>query len=470
MEDRNKHMDKVFREKLEEFQQQPPEEIWDGIKSGMGSKTRRRILIPLWQVAAGAALLITAGSLFYFVNRPYQSRMAEQILPIPQNIPTTKQSVASPAASIPYETAPEKSLNPQKTDIPVKKVPNPEMNTLKKKDFNDTEFIAGVKSQDISNDKTSPVEYNGNISTESLPVALIPTVKKDEIKRNKKPVAPSWDMLQTGADNLVQADEDQDDRLSLTAQVSPTYSYRDIGNLSVSESQQFNQSESGRISYSGGMQIGIKTTERLSIYAGVMYAQLGYNINQVGSFSSNAIASTNDIPVSPGKVNSVYAVRNSIGTISPVSNKDFIIESTGIKSDDYSYSGSVTSVVPPVVVPSGKIEQYFQYLEVPFLLRYKIIDRKLGVNLLGGMSTNILVGNHASITVDNKTSTLGTSENVRNLNYMGNIGMGFDYIIRENLLFTVEPQFKYFLNSINEGSLVNRPYMFGMFTGVRFMW
>jgi hypothetical protein len=124
-------------------------------------------------------------------------------------------------------------------------------------------------------------------------------------------------------------------------------------------------------------------------------------------------------------------------------------------------------------MPAGKIEQYFQYLELPFLLRYKIIDRKLGVNLLGGVSTNILVGNRVSLTSGNKTSNIGTSQDIRNFNYMGNMGLGFDYNISRNLLFTVEPQFKYFLNSINQSSsklIANRPYMLGMFTGIKFMW
>jgi hypothetical protein len=95
----------------------------------------------------------------------------------------------------------------------------------------------------------------------------------------------------------------------------------------------------------------------------------------------------------------------------------------------------------------------------------------LGVNLLGGLSTNILVGNHASLTMSDKTSDIGSSQNIRSFNYMGNVGLGFDYNLGKNLLFTVEPQFKYFLNSINQGNLIsNRPYMLGMFTGVKFIW
>lgn len=469
MEDRYKNMDKVFRDRLGDYHQQPPEEIWDGIKAGLGNKSRRKILIPLWQAAAGAALLITTGSLFYFLNRPGQDRVAEQLLLMPSNIQAPDQSQISASAGI--QAAKTPGINSFEEKSSTKAILNDDRNKglLETAIKSEKIIIADNTVQEISGDKNTETELTAGFSAARMPESYLPMIQRDQITAKKKTYIASWEMLEA-TDVLMAETSKSKDRLLLTAQVSPTYSYRDIGNIGANESSQYNQNESGRISYSGGLQFGYKTTKRLSIHAGLMYAQLAYNINQVGSYNTNAIATGNDVFQAPDKGNSVYAVRNSIGTISANSDKDFIIESNATPNNDKGLTDAVTNVIPPIFNTVGKIEQYFQYLEVPFLLRYRIIDRKLGVSLVSGVSTNILVGNHASLTIDNKTNDVGTSQNVKNFNYMGNLGLGFDYILRKNLLFTVEPQFKYFLNSINQSSLVNRPYMLGMFTGVRFMW
>jgi hypothetical protein len=468
MNDLNNKMDKIFRDRLADYQQQPPEEIWDGIKTGIGKKPRYKILVPLWQVAAGAALLITAGSLFYYINRSDLATVAENLKPVLLNNGTPAQT-ENPVPSelkqdeISVNSKVKQSLNSkvfQKDEEKTSQTFNFQLDKIDK-----AENLTQIKPM-VSNPE---IEKTRSFSLASMTESYLRTVQPDIIPRKNNTFTPSWDMLNTN-EQLITDEGEKNERLFLTAQVSPTYSYRDIGKIGSDGNQQFNQYESGRISYSGGLQFGYKTSGRLSIHAGMMYAQLGYNINQVEILNGNAIASNKDIVSAPKNTSEVFAIKNSIGKISRESDKSSIETTTIVSASDISYNGNVTSVVPPVLKTGGKVEQYFQYLELPFILRYRIIDRKLGVNLLGGLSTNILIGNHASLTIDNETSNIGSSQNIRNFNYMGNLGLGFDYFLRKNLLFSIEPQFKYFLNSINSGDLANRPYILGMFTGVRFMW
>jgi hypothetical protein len=248
-----------------------------------------------------------------------------------------------------------------------------------------------------------------------------------------------------------------DQHFLMSAQLSPTYSYRDASN------RYFNQFESGKLGISGGLQMGIKTNKRLSIHTGLMYAQLGYNIDQV-----NKLNVTVDNPANVfGDSETYYAVNNSIGTWNSTEDKNGIISTnTENLSDEAATIRNNQSLEP-----AGQIEQYFRYLEVPFLLRYKIIDQKMDINLIGGLSTDILLGNNSSLKSGNSVHELGPSANIKSMNYLGNIGLGVDYNLRRNVIFTMEPQFKYFLNSINQSGLIsNRPYMFGMFTGIRVMW
>jgi len=470
MKDLQNDMDKIFRDKLGDYQQQAPEEIWIGIKAGLGKKPTRKILIPLWQVAAGMALFITIGSALYFLNRTPQNQLADQFMIVPHNVQTAPELAKSGNNEAKPEIAKESEIRKtrvldsgksEKGQVIASNGNNGPLEITKK----------NLQTAHIEEIRSDQMLKNG-LSADRMTAAYIQSSRKDEIPRKKITITPNWDMLTAGLE-VIPEDELSYDKLSLTAQVSPTYSYRDIGGKG---SEKFSQYETGKISYSGGLQFGIKTSERLSFYGGVMYAQLGYNIDNVERFNDYALVNNTDIVSVPESRNEVYSVNNSIGTISAASDKGKFIGTNGFSRGDKAYESANSDYLSAPVLNStnkegAKIEQYFQYLELPFLVRYKIIDRKLDVNLLGGVSTNILVGNHATLNSGDQTSNIGGSGDVRNLNYMGNMGLGFDYSIRKNLVFTVEPQFKYFLNSINESQLVaNRPYLLGMFTGVKYVW
>jgi len=473
----NSHMDKVFKDKLGDYQANPPEGIWTGIKAGLVNKPRRKILIPLWQAAAGMALVITAGSLFYFLNRPSQILLSDEFMVVPHTIQTP-----SPAG----KTSPQKNANLQSEAVlseagraavdkafapKVEKGSSKTVNLLRTPEAEPIVMSQNIQDASRGNDDSGK-GFSSRFSGESMPDAYLPILRSDKIPRDKKTLVASWEML-TAASDFPGEETRSADRLLLTAQVSPTYAYRDIGTLGNGDPGQFNEFESGRISYSGGLQFGFKTSERLSVHTGIMYSKMGYNINQVGSYNISKASSSDEIVSAPVKQSTVYEVRNSIGTISQGSASGDFIGSNEARTDDYAYFADAAIGASPNMQTEvvGKIEQFFQYLELPFLVRYKIVDHKLGVNLLGGVSTNILVGNKARFITEEQVSTTGTSENVRSFNYMGNMGVGFDYKLSKNLVFTMEPQFKYFLNSINQSSLIaNRPYMFGMFTGVKFVW
>ena len=473
MKGANKNIDKVFRDGLGGYQQQPPEEIWGLVKKGIRINPRRKILVPIWQVAAGAALLIAAGSLFYMVNRPYGTTLSEQIFPVPQiiNNPTTPiipdSAKINNNASNPVNQAPDDQNYLVEQQIHTFDSHNKKNNDPDAKSR--SIIAANYKPVEIMNSSIPEKEVSGVFSTLLMPDSYLSTAKPDLIPRNIQNNSAGWDMLQSN-DDLLGEESGPVEHLLLTAQVSPTYSYRDIGTIGAGGSGSYNKYESGRISYSGGLQFGYKTSERLSIHAGLMYSQLGYNINEDNGFQSNAIGKSNDFLTVPDQIKVEKDIKNSIGTLDNNSNMRNVIITGSLENYALGSNEVVTNIVPSVLESGGKIEQHFQYLELPFLLRYKIIDRNLDVNFLGGVSTNILVGNHTSLIIDNESSEIGSSENIKNFNYMGNIGLGFEYTIKENLIFSVEPQFKYFLNSINQTSLVSRPYMLGMFTGVRFMW
>jgi len=116
------------------------------------------------------------------------------------------------------------------------------------------------------------------------------------------------------------------------------------------------------------------------------------------------------------------------------------------------------------------IRQHLNYLEVPLNLRYTVIDRSVELQLVGGMSTNVLVSNYVSMETSDGTEDIGYLTNIRNVNYSGNAGVGVVYHIRDHLNLMMEPRFRYFLHSVNDPSLPStRPYAFGIYTGLNYI-
>ena len=119
--------------------------------------------------------------------------------------------------------------------------------------------------------------------------------------------------------------------------------------------------------------------------------------------------------------------------------------------------------------PEGEILQQFEYLEVPLILRYRLIDRRLGFHFLGGLSSNFLVGNTAYYQEDGDKEAIGTTGNLRPVNYSGVLGMGMDYSVSGRFHINFEPTFRYYLDPINTGSLIrSHPYNVGFFTGLMY--
>ena len=119
--------------------------------------------------------------------------------------------------------------------------------------------------------------------------------------------------------------------------------------------------------------------------------------------------------------------------------------------------------------PTSGIEQHLDYLELPFNLRYTVVDRTFELQLVGGMSTNFLVNNYVSMQTSTGEEEIGYLSNIRTVNYSGNAGLGMIYHLGNNLNLMVEPRFRYFLNSVNDSSLPStRPYSIGLYTGLNF--
>ena len=127
------------------------------------------------------------------------------------------------------------------------------------------------------------------------------------------------------------------------------------------------------------------------------------------------------------------------------------------------------SVTPAVFASDVQFTQNFEYIEIPLCLRYTLIDSRIGVEMMGGFSSNLLVGNETYMQGTTGKSLVGSTKDMEPINYSGTMGVGLKYSLSKRLFLNVEPRVKYYLNSLNSNSSVSyKPYTIGVFTGLSY--
>ena len=154
---------------------------------------------------------------------------------------------------------------------------------------------------------------------------------------------------------------------------------------------------------------------------------------------------TNDIPINP-----------TIGNGASLS-----IQGSSI---DFGFAGINQNNPNPKIT----VNQQMGYLEMPLEISYSVLNKKIGVDLIGGMSTLFLNQNSISTSVMQEKVSLGRANNLNNVHFSGNIGLGLKYEILKQLDLKVEPVFKYQINTYNSLNSNSKPYIFGIYSGIDF--
>jgi len=107
------------------------------------------------------------------------------------------------------------------------------------------------------------------------------------------------------------------------------------------------------------------------------------------------------------------------------------------------------------------------YLEIPLMMKYKLIDRKVDINMLGGLSYGILIGNTSYINSGGLKYTIGHTEGLSPVTFSSSVGMGMEYKLTTNISFNLEPVLRYYITPLGgiTGSMVH-PYSFGILSGI----
>jgi hypothetical protein len=149
-----------------------------------------------------------------------------------------------------------------------------------------------------------------------------------------------------------------------------------------------------------------------------------------------------------------------------------------MKNIDPTVQGSMIQIKPLTYVDTqldrvvserfdGILNQKMGYIEMPLEMSYKIVDKKFGVELIGGFSTLYLNNNEIFLRTDGLNMKIGEANNLNNIHFSSNFGVGLNYKLFKNFDARIEPSFKYQINTFSSATEF-KPYIFGVYSGVSY--
>jgi hypothetical protein len=247
-------------------------------------------------------------------------------------------------------------------------------------------------------------------------------------------------------------------RWSLKAELAPVFngqvknggqaSYY-LSDLSKNYSPQKTTTEN---TISAGLMAGYKVAKRLTFKSGVIYnniRQSTSNVDLIGINSQFTIPGNVLVAATPaGQVTLHNAGSNRVAA-------------------DFSSIAQTSNTA--ILTGATVLKQNIDFVEVPILATYKLIDSKLNVGITGGINTGFLVGNKVILSGNGDRIASGETSNLRNMVYSGAVGLELGYEITNRITLTVEPRVKRYLNSLSSSKSVNyKPYQMEIATGLTY--
>ncbi|WP_378185966.1 hypothetical protein ACE939_12705 [Aquimarina sp. W85] len=482
-----KHIDRLFQEKFKNFEASPGEHVWKHISASQENKRKKTIVIPFWYRLAGIASVIVVVSTLttYWLNTDK---------PDINTFVTTPQSenTSSPAVVMDNENKNTREINTpifntsdQKTEkkynhnsdivnagnlrkntediqnsiktdnskLPVNS-PKKAIAKLHNKDFNigneSNQTSIAFKKTSTDPFSNSPDESDKKVTSkdgtvESTPLAQQIKPSPNEKLKEERHKKSLFDAIKTEEEALITEKRVPNKKWNITPNVAPVY-YSSIGNGSSIDPQFKDNNKDGQINMSYGIQIAYALNKKVKVRSGINKVDLSYNTEGVG-FGPSIVSR---------ELQSV--------TYNTIAEE--------IEITDYKSPNRVASDVNGNFINKrqtiGFLNQRLNYIEVPLEIEYALISNKLAVQMIGGLSTLFLSDNEISVQSSGLESSIGEANNLNDISFSGNIGLGIDYSISESFQINMEPIFKYQLNAFSKNDGNFKPYYFGIYTGVNF--
>lgn len=497
-----KNIDRLFQEKLKDFEVHPQHHVWEHIEAQLKQKEKDRKVIPIWWRLAGVAatLVVMLGIGFNIWNR--QNNISNNTI-VNQETKTsiddttkssTKKIIVDEVA---FEDASEnKSQQNESTEISSNSTNSSEkisndnsqlaINNNENAEIEDKTAKKSAPNQAHSQKEKSGVAYTKATSEEDKTISNQTKVaeNKSDVDKGEKSQnlndfkkLPVNTAIVENQSNQVNPDLDKDvlteklkeektieeaiaeleeltnekekeafNRWRISPNVAPVY-FNSLGEGSNIHSQFNENGKSSNVNMSYGIAASYAINKKLKIRAGISNVNLDYR--------------TNDVMTSNGLARSANNSQVNIPNIK-------LNQNSG--DSNFMSSKAVSLSSAPEIIKSNMaaLEQQFGFIEVPLEMEYSLLNKKLGLNVIGGFSTFFLNNNNLFLIDQSGTSLIGESANLNDVSYSANFGLGMFYNFSKALQFNLEPMFKYQINTFNNTSGDFQPFFMGVYTGLSF--
>ncbi len=430
------NIDIVFRDGLKNLEVLPPSEVWENVRTDISSARPSAFY---FRVAAGIAAIVSLGLLAFFVGmRTSESALdrmvAEQtLLPSDMLRFTEQQNDLAVVAEVVESKLSTPTVSASSEISPVESITDGDREPLLLK-------ASPALTSNNTNSRASLNILDGGLNAE-----------------NQESTIENPEVFLTGVEMDSNSDI-QEGRWMVGARISPTYLSTNLkaDNKILSDQQ---GEESALLSYTGGLSVVYSVGNRLSLQTGIYYSSLGRQVSDIRSYSGYA-------GYAESKGGKIFGVATTSGTIASTNRDIYLVDQTGNR---ISSTTSVNNFDPDKagLNPFGSsLRQNFEYIEVPFMLSYKLIDKKVDFNIMGGMSYSLLLDNEVYAVSDGSVIPIGSMEDLAGILLSSSFGMSMNYSLSDNFSLNLEPSIRYFLNSDGTLSASNNPFTFGIFSGV----
>lgn len=521
-----KNLDRLFQEQFKDFEEIPPEIVWKNIEAELTKKKKRRI-IPIWYKLSGVAALLIFGFLGtrallnqskIETNNPIvieektnsspnensgidsdDKNTQDELNSIDNNLTNDasayeKSTFSTDEAVANENSNPEKSSQKENQQISTTNKRNKKENTglvsnssrknkkslLKEENetnlnkTNNSELVDNSNNQktktisetenaivnanlnnrkenkESEKNKTEILTENNIIKNDKQFVLENHSSKIDKNKIDSAAVATliaTNEELNTLGELLKEKEKDQkpkvepkENKWQITSNLAPVY-LGSSSNGSPIDSQFANNSKDYQNTMSYGLGVNYDVSKKLTLRTGINKVNFEYLTNGIEFYASlegremASLSSTNTSNAAPIIVQNI------------------------------NYTASEASMA---WTQRGAIEQSMEYYEIPLELSYKVLNKKFGIDVIGGFSTLLLNNNSLMVVSDGFSAELGKANNLSSVHFSTNVGLGFRYRFWKSFQANFEPTFKYQLNTFSSNDGGFRPYFVGLYSGISY--
>ncbi len=446
---KKENIDTFFANNLKDLAPPPNSGLWEAINHKMTAKRRkRRIIIFLSSGIAAAVLLLLAVSVSQLWHKTNHS---------PNNI--TAYHIKDSASGQEKNTE-NNSIQPQrKKEIGINH-PAADRKVSKK-------VIA--KTDYRSKQKFQNKNLTENNNTEKAAVAAEKELNQEaQIRQFIKKIPPVKKRTAVSANlnnsrklpEFIHFYNDKSAERRLTAfninlqKTKKTPLHRKwslTGQVAAAYSSEKSADKSGIVNIGGGIKVNFKMGKRFALQTGISFNRYGQSYGETKQYNLRDAIHKDAF---------FSSHQTSLPAATPAGK---ITNSSTLKNNTVPHSAySVYNIFSDV---PENIEQHFDYIELPLLLRYNITEKQIGFFILGGFGINYLIDNSVYTTENHQK--IGKIDNLKKTNITSQLGIGIEYRLSNKLKIGIEPVFKYHIKSLNSKEEYNyKPYSIGLHTGI----